>query len=159
VDVNAVLKSATSLLSNMITKSSSNFSVKYAENLPILKGNSHRLEQVMINLIQNACQALLDTRRRLSLSTSFDEKTCSVVVKVHDEGIGIPPEVLPHITDPFFTTKSDSGGIGLGLSISSRIVKEHGGLLTFTSEPGTGTTAEMILPVSNSHPNLRGAME
>ena len=159
VDVNAVLKSATSLLSNMITKSSSNFSVKYAENLPILKGNSHRLEQVMINLIQNACQALLDTRRRLSLSTSFDEKTCSVVVKVHDEGIGIPPEVLPHITDPFFTTKSDSGGIGLGLSISSRIVKEHGGLLTFTSEPGTGTTAEMILPVSNFHPNLRGAME
>ncbi|OGP91495.1 MAG: hypothetical protein A2157_13100 [Deltaproteobacteria bacterium RBG_16_47_11] len=159
VDVNAVLKSATSLLSNMITKSSSNFSVKYAKNLPILKGNSHRLEQVMINLIQNACQALLDTRRRLSLSTSFDEKTCSVVVKVQDEGIGISPEVLPHITDPFFTTKSDLGGIGLGLSISSRIVKEHGGTLVFTSEPETGTTAEMILPVSNTHPNARGAME
>jgi PAS domain S-box-containing protein len=159
VDVNAVLKSATSLLSNMITKSSSNFSVKYAENLPTLKGNSHRLEQVMINLIQNACQALADTRGRLSLSTSFDEMTCSVVIKAQDEGIGISPEVLPHITDPFFTTKSDLGGIGLGLSISSRIVKEHGGTLTFTSEPGTGTTAEIILPVSNTQPKSRGAME
>jgi PAS domain S-box-containing protein len=159
VDVNAVLRSAISLLSNMITKSTSRFSVQYGEKLPVLKGNSHRLEQVMINLIQNACQALPDIRRRLSLSTSFDEKACSVVVNVEDEGIGIPAEVLPHITDPFFTTKSDSGGIGLGLSISSRIVKEHGGTLTFTSEPGTGTTAEMILPVSNAHPNSRGAME
>jgi PAS domain S-box-containing protein len=159
VDVNTVLRSAISLLSNMITKSTSHFSVQYAERLPTLKGNSHRLEQVMINLIQNACQALPDIRRGISLSTSFNEKTCSIVVKVQDEGIGIPPEVLLHITDSFFTTKSDSGGIGLGLSISSRIVKEHGGTLTFTSEPGKGTTAEIILPVLGANHNPKGATE
>ncbi len=159
VDVNAVLRSATSLLSNMITKSTSHFSVKYAERLPILKGNSHRLEQVMINLIQNACQALPDIRKGISLSTSYDEKISGIVVKVQDEGTGIPAKILPHITDSFFTTKSDSGGIGLGLSISSRIVKEHGGTLTFASEPGKGTTAEIILPVLQAYHNSKGAEE
>jgi PAS domain S-box-containing protein len=159
VDVNAVLRSATSLLSNMITKSTSHFSVKYGEKLPLLKGNSHRLEQVIINLIQNACHALPDIRRGLSLSTSYHEKTDSIVIKVQDEGIGISPEVLPHITDPFFTTKSDSGGIGLGLSISSRIVKEYGGTMTFTSEPGKGTTAEIILPVLQANHSPKGATE
>jgi polar amino acid transport system substrate-binding protein len=131
----------------MITKSTSHFSVQYAERLPTLKGNSHRLEQVMINLIQNACQALPDKRKGIFLSTSYDEKISSIVVKVQDEGKGILAEILPHITDSFFTTKADSGGIGLGLSISLRIIKEHGGTLTFNSEPGEGTTAEIILPV------------
>jgi len=159
IDVNAVLRSAISLLSNVIAKSTSHFSVKYGEKIPSLRGNFHRLEQVIINLIQNACQALPDIRRGLSLSTSYNEKMHSIVVEVQDEGIGIPPEVLPHITDPFFTTKSDSGGIGLGLSISSKIVKEHGGTLTFTSEPGKGTTTEIILPVLQAYHNSKGATE
>jgi PAS domain S-box-containing protein len=158
-DVNAVLRSAISLLSNMITKSTSHFSVKYGEKMPALKGNFHRLEQVIINLIQNACQALPDVRRGISLATVYDEKTSCIVVKVQDEGVGIPPEALPHITDPFFTTKSDSGGIGLGLSISSRIIKEHGGTLTFTSEPGRGTTAEIILPILGAYHDSKGAVE
>jgi polar amino acid transport system substrate-binding protein len=159
VDVNNVLRSAISLLSTMITKSTSHFSVNYGEKLPLLKGNFHRLEQVVINLIQNACHALPDTRKGLSLATSYRENMNSIVLKVQDEGIGIPSEVLPHITDPFFTTKSDSGGIGLGLSISSRIIKEHGGTLTFSSEPGKGTKAEIILPALQANINSKGAIE
>jgi PAS domain S-box-containing protein len=159
VDVSAVLRSAISLLSNMIHKSTSHFSVSYGDNLPKLRGNSHRLEQVFINLIQNACQALPDIRRGISLSTFYNEERHSIVVKVQDEGLGIPPDILPHITDPFFTTKSDSGGIGLGLSISSRIIKEHGGTLVFASEPGQGTIAEITLPVSQSNDHSKGASE
>jgi PAS domain S-box-containing protein len=147
VDVNAVLQSAVTLLSNMIIKSTNHFSIEYGNHLPLLKGNFQRLEQVIINLIQNACQALRDTRKSIFVSTSYDEKRRIIVVKVEDEGIGIPSEILPHITDPFYTTKSDAGGLGLGLSISSRIVKEHGGTLTFTSEPGKGMKAEIVLPV------------
>jgi polar amino acid transport system substrate-binding protein len=147
VDMNAVLRSATSLLSNTIMKSTNHFSVAYGENLPRLKGNFQRFEQVMINLIQNACQALPDNRKGILVSTSYDEKKASIMVEVEDEGTGIPSEMLTHITDPFFTTKSDSGGLGLGLSISSRIVKEHGGTLTFTSEPGKGTRAKIVLPI------------
>jgi polar amino acid transport system substrate-binding protein len=143
----------------MINKSTIDFSVNYGTNLPKVRGNSHRLEQVVINLIQNACQALPDVRKGVFLSTSYDEKTPSIVVRVQDEGVGIPTEVLSHITDPFFTTKSNSGGIGLGLSISSRIVKEHGGTLTFASEPGKGTIAEIILPLSHVHCRLEGVAE
>jgi PAS domain S-box-containing protein len=148
VDMNAVLRSAISLLSNTIMKSTNHFSVAYGTNLPVLKGNFQRFEQVFINLIQNACQALPDSRKGIFVSTFYDEKRSSILVNVEDEGTGIPSEMLSHITDPFFTTKSDSGGLGLGLSISSRIVKEHGGTLTFTSEPGEGTKAEIVLSVS-----------
>ena len=148
VDINAVLRSAITFISNMIKKSTNRFSVEYSSGLPVLAGNFQRLEQVFINLIQNACQSLPNSQRGIFVSTSCDEKMNNIVVKVQDEGVGIPSESLSHILDPFFTTKHDSGGVGLGLSISSKIVEEHGGRMTFTSEIGEGTTAEIILPVN-----------
>ena len=78
------------------------------------------------------------------------------MIKVRDEGTGIPPETLLHITDPFFTTKKHSGGIGLGLSISSKIVEEHGGTIHFDSEIGAGTTAEITLPVDRKNQTVKG---
>jgi len=147
VDVNAVLKSAVTLLSNMLMKSTNHFSIDYGNPLPLLKGNFQRLEQVIINLIQNACQALRDAKKSILVTTSYDEKREGIIIRVEDEGIGIPPKILPHITDSFFTTKVESGGTGLGLSISSRIVKEHGGTLTFESEVRKGTKAEIFLPL------------
>ena len=147
VDVNAVLKSAVTLLSNMLMKSTNHFSIDYGNPLPLLKGNFQRLEQVIINLIQNACQALRDAKKSILVTTSYDEKKQGIIIRVEDEGIGIPPKILPHITDSFFTTKVESGGTGLGLSISSRIVKEHGGTLTFESEVRKGTKAEIFLPL------------
>jgi PAS domain S-box-containing protein len=154
VDINAVLKSAISLVSNMINKSTDHFSIKYGKNLPPLKGNFQQLEQVMINLIQNACQALLDKTKGISVSTSFAKQSHTIRVRIEDEGKGIPSETLPHITDPLFTTKQESGGVGLGLSISSRIVQEHGGIMTFTSEPGKGTKAEVTLPITQINNTL-----
>ena len=147
VDINAVLKSALSLVSNLITKSTNHFRIDYGEGLPAIRGNFQRLEQVIINLIQNACQALPDPHRGIAVLTCYRQDTRTILVSIQDEGIGIPPESLPLVTAPFFTTKQDKGGIGLGLSISSRIVEEHGGKMTFTSEPGRGTTVEVILPV------------
>ena len=101
----------------------------------------------MINLIQNACQAIPDSQKGIFISVEFDQEESNITVSVRDEGSGIPAETLDHITDPFFTTKYDSGGVGLGLSISSKIVEEHGGTLNFKSEIGAGTTAEIKLPV------------
>ena len=148
-DVNGVIRSAISLLSNILMKATTHFSVEYGDLLPPLKGNFQRFEQVIINLIQNACQALPNTQRSIFLSTFYDEKRGCVIVKVQDEGMGISADILPRIAEPFFTTKHDFGGLGLGLSISSRIVKEHGGILNFTSEQGKGTTVEIVLPVPN----------
>jgi PAS domain S-box-containing protein len=156
VDINAMIKSAVALLSNMIKKSTNRFSIKYGKNIPSLKGNFQRLEQIMINLIQNACQALPDTQKGIFISVQFIKEKSTVVIKVRDEGTGIPPETLLHIRDPFFTTKHDSGGVGLGLSISSKIVEEHGGTIHFESQVGTGTIATITLPVDRKNESSKG---
>jgi polar amino acid transport system substrate-binding protein len=70
-----------------------------------------------------------------------------VLIVVRDTGFGIQPEDMPHITDPFFTTKRSVGGTGLGLPVSAKIVQEHGGTLDFSTKPGSGTTATLSLPM------------
>jgi len=156
VDIKAVIKSAVALLSNMIKKSTNRFLIEYGENIPSLKGNFQRLEQVMINLIQNACQALPDAKKGIFISVQFIKGTSTIVIKIRDEGTGIHPETLLHIADPFFTTKHDSGGVGLGLSISSKIVEEHSGTMQFESEIGAGTTVEITLPVYRENQSMKG---
>ena len=147
VDLNETVAAALRLLGNLIVKSTSHFSVSYGENLPLLRGNPQRIEQVIVNLVVNACQSLPGPERGISIATFTDREAKTVVFEVKDEGSGISPEHLPHLTDPFFTTKRDSGGTGLGLSVSSGIAKEHGGSLEFDSAPGEGTTARLILPI------------
>lgn len=148
VDVNNIVKSALALLENLIEKSTNRFSVRYGANLPLLKGDYQRLEQVLINLVQNACQALPGPDSAISVETSYKEDEWAVAVQVTDEGCGIPEKNLKRVTDPFFTTKRDMGGTGLGLSISAAIVDKHGGRLRFKSKEGHGTSVTVLLPVS-----------
>ena len=130
----------------MIKKTTSDFQVNYAEGLPSFCGNGQRIEQVVINLLVNACQAMGSQRKQLRVSTGYDHRTHSLFVEVEDGGMGISPEIIERITDPFFTTKRDSGGTGLGLSISDTIIRDHGGHLEFHSSPGVGTVATIWLP-------------
>jgi len=81
----------------------------------------------------------------IHISTIHNEKNHAVEIKVSDEGIGIPDNIMANIMEPFFTTKRDSGGTGLGLSVSFTIMQNHRGELKFTSEPGKGTEATMRL--------------
>jgi PAS domain S-box-containing protein len=148
VDVNAVIQSSISLISNVIKNATSHFTIRCAPHLPPVRGSFQRLEQVVINLIQNACQALTDKAQGILVATMLDDTGGHVVIRVRDEGAGIPAADLARIREPFFTTKQASGGLGLGLSISARIVEEHGGAMHFTSQPGAGTTVEITLPCS-----------
>ena len=148
VDPNAVVESAMVIVNNLMRKSTHHPSVELAENLPAIQGNQQQLEQVIINLITNACQALQSPEKSLFVSTSYNETSDLITIRVRDEGEGIPPENLNHIIEPFFTTKRDAGGTGLGLSVSYNIVKNHGGHLHFTSRFGNGTTATVMLPVT-----------
>jgi len=147
VDLNEVVAAALRLVDSSIRKATSRFSVDYGADLPRFRGNHQRIEQVVVNLVLNACQALPDTDRGISLRTWHDAGRQAVFFEVRDEGVGIAPEQLPHLTDPFFTTKRETGGTGLGLSVSAGIVKEHGGSLSFLSDVGAGMTATLMLPV------------
>ena len=130
----------------MIKKSTHRFVLDIDDEVPDIRGNFQRLEQVVINILQNACQALPDPNRRIYISTSFDSVSDRVVIICRDEGIGIPKQDLGHVMDPFFTTKRDSGGTGLGLSIASTIVRELRGTIEFSSQPGHGTTVIIRFP-------------
>jgi two-component system NtrC family sensor kinase len=148
-DLNDVIRSALALLQSLIKKSASQFYATYGKALPRFKGSYRQIEQVVINLIQNACQALQATARqdgKISISTSYDKGHEQILFQVNDTGCGIPEEHLGRITDPFFTTKRGAGGTGLGLSISETIVANHGGHLTFSSKVGEGCTVKMYLP-------------
>jgi PAS domain S-box-containing protein len=150
VDINKVLKSSVSLLTNMIVKATRKFSIAYDEFLPLIRGNFQRLEQVIINLLQNACQALEHNQQGIYVNSLYDEHKHLIFVTVKDEGRGIDPENMKFLLDPFFTTKRDSGGTGLGLSISSWILKEHGGRLEIESKKGSYSLFRIVLPVQAS---------
>ena len=144
VSLNSVVHSALRLLGNHIRKATSRLSVRLADELPGVLANHRRIEQVLVNLLINACQALEKPDRAITIETG-----CSpthVFVRVADEGRGITREDLRKIKDPFFTTKRAAGGSGLGLAVSDRIVQEHGGELLFESEPGRGTIATLTIP-------------
>jgi polar amino acid transport system substrate-binding protein len=147
IDLNEAVQRALRLVDPTIRSSTQRFSATYGAGLPQIMGNVQRIEQVIVNLVQNACQALPGPERGVSVSTSFDKKNNLVITQVRDEGSGVAEEHLPYLMDPFFTTKRDSGGTGLGLSVSAGIVKEHGGTLVFDSAPGSGTTVTLSLPV------------
>ncbi len=118
-----------------------------AEDLPLVSGSHRRLEQVVINLIQNAWQSLERPEARMYVTTAVDAQSGMVVVDVRDEGCGMSSEVLARIKDPFFTTRRDKGGTGLGIPVSNGIVEEMGGILKFESVEGKGTLARICMPV------------
>ncbi|MFA6468360.1 MAG: ATP-binding protein [Bacteroidota bacterium] len=147
VDVNTVVEMAIAITGTMIKQTTSDFTAEYAAVLPKVKGNAQQLEQVVINLINNACQSLPDRTAAIKVSTLFDPLRYRVKIIVEDHGIGIKQSDMKYIMDPFFTTKRNSGGTGLGLSVSYTIIKNHGGTLMFKSEEHKGTMATITLPI------------
>lgn len=146
VDLNEVVKASVTLIEAHIHKSTRDFSIKLSPEIPSIRGDFYRLEQVTVNLLQNACQSLPNPKKGIEVSTFFNPQEERVILQIKDEGMGIPRDILPRIKDPFFTTRREAGGTGLGLSISSAIVEEHGGFLHFHSEPGQGTIVTVSLP-------------
>lgn len=147
VDINKVVEMAILITNNLIKKSTDNFIVKYDDHIPILKGNEQQIEQVIINLITNACQSLGTKTALIKVSTHYKPEEKIVEIIVNDEGVGINENDLKYIMDPFFTTKRNIGGTGLGLSVTYSIIENHGGNIILNSEVGNGTTVIVTLPV------------
>ncbi|RRC99926.1 transporter substrate-binding domain-containing protein [Amphritea balenae] len=150
-DLNDVVATAVRLAENSINSSTDHFSVSYSSSLPSVDGNAQRIEQVIINLILNACQALNDRNSAIKVRTFRQAESQQICLQIVDEGCGIEARNLTRLLDPFFTTRREQGGTGLGLSVSSGIVQAHGGQLKFESEEKRGTTVTLTLPVSGEN--------
>lgn len=146
VGVNDVLRKAIQILNHEIQKRTRRFRVEYGDPPPAVSGNPQQLEQVFLNLLMNALEALPDASRGIRVTVSCRPEEHRVDIDVEDEGVGMPAEVLGRIAEPFFTTRQETGGLGLGLSLSCAIVRDHGGTIGFASEPGRGTRVRVSLP-------------
>ena len=123
---------------------------EYQENLPEIQAARTQVQQVILNLVKNAIEAMRSGstgNRRLRLVTGFDGKT-GVSVYVQDTGAGIAPKDRDRIFDPFFTTKPS--GMGLGLSICRTIVEDHGGDLRLSKTDSHGTSFELVFPIGSA---------
>lgn len=147
-DLNLSAEKALRLAANHLKKATDHFSSQLWSQLPAAKGAAQRIEQVIVNLLINACEALTSSQQQIQLATGFDQQRQEVFLQVRDTGRGIAAELLPHITDPFFTTRREAGGTGLGLSVSARIIKDYHGRLQFSSTPGEGTTVSIHFPAA-----------
>ncbi|WP_129127841.1 PAS domain S-box protein [Geomonas oryzae] len=147
IEVNRSVENAASILWHHIQRHTDNCRLELARDLPAVQGSQQQIDQVVINLVMNALQSLPDKNSGVLIRTWCDLERTTVNLSVEDQGSGMSEEVLARLTEPFFTMRIDKGGTGLGLYISSSIVKEHGGSLEFESTPGRGTRVTMRLPI------------
>jgi signal transduction histidine kinase len=145
VQLNRVVEETVSLVRHQLDKAHIAVDLDLEDSLPSIKGNSGKLQQVFLNLVLNARDAM-DSGGRLRIYTSC-EGGCARV-EVADTGQGISPENISRIYDPFFTTKMARKGTGLGLAVTYGIVQEHGGSIEVTSEVGGGTTFHLEFPLA-----------
>ncbi len=146
-EINATVLKSLELMQNTLDISNVEVRTELAVGLPQVYIDDHQIQQVLINLIVNAVHAM-ESGGVLKLVTRHGGDGQTVKIDVIDTGKGIPPEFLPHIFDPFFSTKG-VGGTGLGLSVSYGIIKNHDGNIKVDSTVGAGTTFTIELPVYN----------
>jgi two-component system NtrC family sensor kinase len=152
VDVNQVVRETLAL--RAYDQRLTNISVldALAAGLPPVFADGHQVQQVLLNLVINAEQAMLSAHGRglIVMRTWHDNERGLVILEINDDGPGIPEEVQPKIFDPFFTTKEVGKGTGLGLTVAYAIVQEHGGRIRIESRPGGGASFFVELPITGA---------
>jgi signal transduction histidine kinase len=152
VDLNQVVRETLALRRYEQRLSNITILEAFASGLPSVFADPHQIQQVMLNLIINAEQAMLGANGRgtLIIRTWHDPQKDAVVLEVHDDGPGVPEDVQPRIFDPFFTTKDVGKGTGLGLTVAYAIVQEHSGRIAVKSGTSGGASFYVELPVGSS---------
>lgn len=150
LDINALLISTLELISTVIKKKDITVDLKIDDKLPLASADAKQIQQVFINLLTNAADAIVN-KGKITIKTYTEKghrnKGDYIVISISDTGIGIPAEDLPKIFNPFFTRKAE--GTGLGLPITQRILHNHNGVIDVESRVGVGTVFYVKLPVSN----------
>jgi two-component system NtrC family sensor kinase len=155
LDIHRVLDDTLQLLEPQLRRSQIEIVRDYGDSLPQVHGNSVKLQQVFTNLILNARDSISNGNGRITLATRNGEDDGLLVIEVADTGVGIAPEDIAKIYDPFFTTKGVGRGTGLGLAVTYGIVQEHSGHISVASTPGRGTTFRITLPTTDPRARLQ----
>lgn len=151
LDLNEVVRETLGFMQTNLRKGKIEVKTDFAENLPVVMGDSNELQQVFLNIVVNARKAMPEGGT-LYVTTTADEENRAVRVSMRDTGEGIKPELMDKIFDPFFTTRKPGECTGLGLSISYGIIKDHNGEILVRSEVGGGATFIVVLPVAEEQP-------
>lgn len=146
VDLNTLIRNDLRIVKKDIEKNA-RIRENLDDKLPKFKGNRQKMEQVLMNLLANAAQAIETDNGLIIIETSYDNIEENVVLLIQDNGTGMDEKTRKHIFDPFFTTKRHEGGTGLGLSILYGIIKDHGGKIDVKSRVGEGTTFIIRIPL------------
>lgn len=154
VDLNRVIDDTIQLLEAQLRNTEIEVVRNYTPELPLAPGNAAKLQQVFMNLILNARDAM-SLGGRLEIATDVNDDSISITFS--DTGSGIEPEHLAKIYDPFFTTKQIGKGTGLGLAVSYGIIQDHGGHIAVESRPGEGTVFQITLPLATVRQQLATA--
>lgn len=146
LDINAAVSNAVRLARATIKNHGAQLALELAEGLPAIHGNLPSIEQIVLNILINAVQAIDREPGRVTIRTGYRADDAMVYAAVSDNGRGVSAEIRNKIFDPFVTDKQAGGGSGLGLAVSYSLAQAHGGAITFTPAPGGGTTFSVWLP-------------
>jgi signal transduction histidine kinase len=145
-DLGALIGDTIALLQPSLRRQRVELASEVAEGLSAVELDPAKIRQVLVNLIQNAAEAIGERGGSIRVRASVYRDAAAAVVTVEDDGPGIPADVLPRLFEPFYTTKFT--GTGLGLAISKSLVEQHGGSLEAASEPGRGASFVLVLPLA-----------
>jgi signal transduction histidine kinase len=153
ININQLITNSLELVSSILKRKDIKVDIKLSDDLPVVSADSKQLQQVFINLITNASDAI-KTTGVIKIETFLEKSPKNsereyVAVSITDNGVGITPEDLPKIFNPFFTRKAD--GTGLGLPITQRIMHQHNGIIDVESKVGSGTTFYVKLPINGKN--------
>jgi PAS domain S-box-containing protein len=149
VQVNDVINKALIIVGAQVRKSAANVEIDLAPDLPLIPGRFQKLEQVVTNLVVNAANSIPNKNEgRLCIRTRFCEHLNSIAIMVEDNGSGMSAPVLNRVFEPFFTSRRETGGTGLGLSVSLKLIQEHNGTIGVLSREGIGSRFTVFLPLN-----------
>ena len=146
MQINTAVENAFRLAQTSLRKSGVELEVDLASDLPLLKGNLQNIEQIILNLVINAVQAIDHDQGVVRIATGFQHKDRRIFVSITDNGCGVAPDISDKLFDPFVTDKQAEGGTGLGLSVTYSLVSAHDGEIVFKSNKEKGTTFNVLFP-------------
>ena len=149
IDVHESIDDMTLLIQKRLSMRNIRLVKEYAADMPPIEAVPDQFMQVILNILQNAEEAIPEGGGRITITTSATNGKAQIQIK--DTGTGIPTRIMKNIFDPFFTTKPSVKGTGLGLSVTYGIIKKHGGEVLVDSQPGRGTTFTILLPVKQEN--------